>query len=49
MGVEFFKSEPLNVKLFTYLGKVSQQGIQEFFEERKRAENMFDEACKQVK
>lgn len=49
MGVEFFKSEPLNVKLFTYLQKVSQPSLQEFFEERKRAEAMFDEAVKLVK
>jgi len=49
MGVEFFKSEPLNVQLFTYLQKVSQPGLQEFFEDRKRAEAMFDEAVKLVK
>lgn len=46
LGIEFFKSEALNVRLFTYLGKVSQQGISEFFEERKRTETMFDEAVK---
>lgn len=49
LGVEFLKSDPLNQKLFTYLGKVSAQSVQEFFEERKRAELLFDEAVKQVK
>ncbi len=49
MGLEFFKSEPLNQKLFTYLGKINQPVLQEFFEERKRAESMFDEAVKLLK
>jgi len=49
LGVEFLKNDPLNQKLFTYLGKVSAQSVQEFFEERKRAEQLFDEAVKQVK
>ncbi len=46
MGIEFFKQDPLNQTLLTYLGKVSQSTLQEFSEERKRAEIMFDEAVK---
>jgi hypothetical protein len=49
LGIDFFKSEALNVKLITLLGKISQPGIAEFFDERKRAEAMFDEAVKLVK
>ena len=47
-GNEFFKTDPLNQKLFTYLGRINQGLIGEFFEERKTAENMFDEAVKQM-
>lgn len=46
LGLDFFKSEPLNQKLFTYLGKINQPILQEFFEERKRAETMFEEAVR---
>ena len=49
MGLEFFKSDPLNQKLFTYLGKINQNMLQEFFHERKATESMFDEAVRQLK
>jgi tetratricopeptide (TPR) repeat protein len=44
--IEFFKTDAVNVAVLTYLGKVNQMAIQEFFEERKRAEAMFDEAVR---
>ena len=44
-GLEFFKSDPLNQTLFTYLGKVNTQSLHEFLDERKKAENIFDEAA----
>ena len=44
--IEFFKSDPINQGLLTTIGKISQNGIQEFFEERKKTENLFDEAVK---
>lgn len=47
-GNDFFKSNALSQKLFTYLGKVNQGLLSEFFEERKKAEVMFDEALKAV-
>jgi hypothetical protein len=49
VGIEYFKSDPLIQRLFTCLGKVSPLLLQEFQEERKRAELMFDEAVKQLK
>lgn len=45
-GLEFFKSDPLNQKLFLYLGKINQQMLAGFFEERRAAESMFDDAVK---
>lgn len=48
-GLEFFKADPINQKLFGYLSKVSQPLLQEFFEERKQAETMFDEALAKLK
>lgn len=47
MGVDFFKQDPLNQKLFNYLNKVSD--VQDFFDERKKSEAMFDEAIKHIK
>lgn len=46
--IEFFKTDPVNASILTYLGKVNQASIQEFFEERKRAEAMFDEAVRSL-
>ena len=46
MGLEFFKNDPLNQKLFVYLGKVNQQALAGFFEQRKVAEQMFDDAVR---
>lgn len=48
LGLDFFKSDPLNQKLLVYLGKVNQAMFNEFFEERKKAENMFDEVVKNL-
>lgn len=47
MGVDFFKQDPLNQKLFNYLSKISD--CQDFFDERKKSEAMFDEAIKHIK
>lgn len=49
MGIEFLKAEPLTQKLFAYLGKLNSAAVSEYFEERKLAENMFDQAVKQLK
>jgi len=46
MGLEFFKTDQDVQKLFAYLGKINQSMLQEFSEERKKAEAMFDEALK---
>ena len=48
MGLEYFKTDPVNQKLIAYLGKVNQTMLTEFLEERKNAENMFDDAVKQL-
>jgi hypothetical protein len=48
MGTDFFKSDPLNMRLFTYLGKVNPTMVAEFLEERKNAESMFDQAVSQI-
>jgi hypothetical protein len=45
-GLEFFKSDPTNQKLLVYLGKINQQLLAGFFEERKLAESMFDDAVR---
>ncbi len=41
-GNEYFKSDELNKRLFIYLGKINQGMLAEFFEERKKASDMFD-------
>lgn len=46
IGNEFFKNDPLNQRLFGYLGRINQGLIAEFFEQRKLAEDMFEEAVK---
>eukprot|EP00347_Sterkiella_histriomuscorum_P010580 403375732 len=47
-GNDYFKSDELNKRLFIYLGKINQGLLAEFFEERKKASDMFDSALKQV-
>ena len=47
-AIEFLKTDPINVSALTYLGKVNQTAIQEFFEERKRSETIFDEAVRNL-
>jgi hypothetical protein len=39
----------LNQKLFSYISKMNPALFSEFFEERKKAEVMFDEAIKALK
>jgi len=48
LGNEYFKSDELNKKLFIYLQKINQTMIPEFFEERKKADKMFEEALAQL-
>jgi len=48
LGIDFFKQDQLTTQLFTYLGKVSQAVLDEFKEDRKKAEAMFDEALKNL-
>ena len=48
LGNEYYKNDDLNKRLFIYLGKINQGMLGEFFEERKKAESMFEEALKQV-
>ena len=47
-GTEYFKNDELNKKLFAYLLKVNKDLHNEFFEERKEAEDKFDEAVKSL-
>ena len=44
LGNDYFKSDPLNVQLLSYLGQVNPASITEFFDERKEAEALFDQA-----
>lgn len=46
MGTEFLKTDDLNKKLFGYLLKVNQSLANELIEDRKHAEQMFNEAIK---
>lgn len=48
LGNEYFKNDELNKKLFIYLGKINQGMLAEFFEERKLADKMFDDAINQI-
>ena len=41
-GVDFFKADPTTRKLFAYLVQMSSPFAREFFEERQKAETMFD-------
>jgi hypothetical protein len=45
---DYFKENDKNKKLFSYLQKVNPSVYNEFFEERKSAEMMFNEALKQI-
>lgn len=47
-GIDFFKNDELNKKLFVYLAKVNTQIGISFFDDRKFAEKMFDEALKKA-
>ena len=44
----FLRSDPLSIKLFTILSQMKSPLAQQFFEERQKAETMFDEAVKLV-
>ena len=48
LGTDAFRTDDLNVKLFTYLQKVNPTLANGFFEERKVAERMFDDALKTI-
>ena len=48
IGTEFLKSDELNKKLFEYLKRVSPGLATGIIEDRKQAENMFNEALKQL-
>ena len=49
MGVDFLKADALTQKLFALIGKLNAQAVQEYFGERKAAEDMFDQAVKSLK
>jgi hypothetical protein len=48
LGNEYFKTDELNKRLFIYLQKINQSMLPEFFEERKKADKMFEDALKQI-
>jgi hypothetical protein len=45
LGLEFFKTDPVNVNCFIHLKKMQSGSAQEFIVERQRCEAMFDEAA----
>ena len=44
----FLRNDELSIKLFTLLSKMQSPLAKEFFEERQKAEAMFDQAVKQI-
>ena len=48
LGNEFFKADELSIKLFSYLNKINPAMCAEFFEDRKKASDMFDQALQAV-
>ena len=45
LGLEFFKTDPININMFVHLKKMQSVCAQEFIVERQRCEAMFDEAA----
>merc|ERR1712228_1066478 len=47
-GIEYFKNDPTTKQLFGYLVKIDQDMGKSIFEERGRAEEMFDQALSRL-